>query len=315
LVPFKLLSFGKGVNVTLGLPYLRASVDHGTAFDIADENCASHSSMSAALDLLEKKLTANSSPRTSYNEFAEYYDHYMQHVQYDDWVEFILTQFTHLKKRNPHYTLEIACGTANISTRLKRKGLNVTACDLSEDMLSVAARKAYKPKLYQADMLSPIEKDKYDLILCLFDSINYLMDQNQVSQMLHHVENGLMNGGLFIFDISTHLNSLDYFDDYLNVDENQNNVVFHRAHFDHNAWIQYNDLSLFVKKGNIFFRFNEKHEQRIYKTKDILELISVTKFKLLGVYGGLIPKNLKNSNPSKLDHYYTRIFFVLQKPD
>ena len=35
LIPVKLLAFGKAVNVTLGLPIIRTSVDHGTAFDIA----------------------------------------------------------------------------------------------------------------------------------------------------------------------------------------------------------------------------------------------------------------------------------------
>ncbi len=315
LVPFKLLSFNRGVNVTLGLPYFRASVDHGTAFDIAASFQANHTSMSTALQFLENRLTQNVKVTSSYGVFAEFYDHYMQHVQYDDWVEFILTQFTFLKKRNPHRILEIACGTANIATRMKRKGLNVTACDLSEDMLSVAAAKANKPDLYQADMVDPIAEEKYDLIICLFDSINYLVDEQKVLTMLQHVKSGLMSGGIFIFDISTHLNSLDYFDDYLNVDEDPGNVVIHRANFDNNTWMQYNDLSLFVKKNNIFFRFREKHEQRIYKTKEILEMVEKSGMKLLGIYGGLIPKNLKNHNPGKLDHYYTRIFFMLQKPD
>jgi 4-hydroxythreonine-4-phosphate dehydrogenase len=35
LIPFKMLAFGRGVNVTLGLPIVRTSVDHGTAFDLA----------------------------------------------------------------------------------------------------------------------------------------------------------------------------------------------------------------------------------------------------------------------------------------
>lgn len=45
LVPVKLLGFGKTVNITLGLPFLRVSVDHGTAFDIAGQNRADPSSM------------------------------------------------------------------------------------------------------------------------------------------------------------------------------------------------------------------------------------------------------------------------------
>ena len=45
LIPVKLLAFGRAVNVTLGLPIIRTSVDHGTAFDIAGKGVADPSSM------------------------------------------------------------------------------------------------------------------------------------------------------------------------------------------------------------------------------------------------------------------------------
>jgi 4-hydroxythreonine-4-phosphate dehydrogenase len=48
LIPVKLLAFGESVNVTLGLPIVRTSVDHGTAFDIAGKDVADPSSMIAA---------------------------------------------------------------------------------------------------------------------------------------------------------------------------------------------------------------------------------------------------------------------------
>ncbi|TKB09165.1 4-hydroxythreonine-4-phosphate dehydrogenase PdxA [Desulforhopalus sp. IMCC35007] len=51
LIPFKLLHFEDGVNVTLGLPIVRTSVDHGTAYDIAGRGIASSSSLSAAVTL------------------------------------------------------------------------------------------------------------------------------------------------------------------------------------------------------------------------------------------------------------------------
>ncbi len=50
-IPIKLMSFEGGVNVTVGLPFFRTSVDHGTAFDIAGTGKADHSSMRAAVDL------------------------------------------------------------------------------------------------------------------------------------------------------------------------------------------------------------------------------------------------------------------------
>lgn len=51
MIPVKCLSFGEAVNVTMGLPFIRTSVDHGTAFDIAGKGLAEHSSMLAAITL------------------------------------------------------------------------------------------------------------------------------------------------------------------------------------------------------------------------------------------------------------------------
>jgi 4-hydroxythreonine-4-phosphate dehydrogenase len=63
LIPVKCLSFGEAVNVTLGLPFIRTSVDHGTAFDIAGQGRADHSSMVAAVklaaELFNRKKQAN----------------------------------------------------------------------------------------------------------------------------------------------------------------------------------------------------------------------------------------------------------------
>ena len=55
LIPVKLLAFGQAVNVTLGLPIIRTSVDHGTAFDIAGRGVADPESMIAAV-LLAARL-------------------------------------------------------------------------------------------------------------------------------------------------------------------------------------------------------------------------------------------------------------------
>ena len=57
MIPVKCLSFGEAVNVTLGLPFIRTSVDHGTAFDIAGKGLAEHSSMVAAIELAAKLST------------------------------------------------------------------------------------------------------------------------------------------------------------------------------------------------------------------------------------------------------------------
>ncbi len=53
LIPFKLLHFSDGVNVTLGLPIVRTSVDHGTAYDIAGKGLADPASLAAAVSMAE----------------------------------------------------------------------------------------------------------------------------------------------------------------------------------------------------------------------------------------------------------------------
>jgi 4-hydroxythreonine-4-phosphate dehydrogenase len=57
LIPVKLMAFGRAVNVTLGLPIVRTSVDHGTAFDIAGKGLADEGSLVEAI-LLAARLAS-----------------------------------------------------------------------------------------------------------------------------------------------------------------------------------------------------------------------------------------------------------------
>jgi len=59
LIPVKLLSFGHSVNVTIGVPIIRTSVDHGTAFDIARRGIADPGSMVEAILLAARLATAS----------------------------------------------------------------------------------------------------------------------------------------------------------------------------------------------------------------------------------------------------------------
>jgi 4-hydroxythreonine-4-phosphate dehydrogenase len=59
LIPIKTLAFDHGVNVTLGLPFVRTSPDHGTAFDIAGSGKANPASLVAALKLAARLAAAD----------------------------------------------------------------------------------------------------------------------------------------------------------------------------------------------------------------------------------------------------------------
>ena len=64
LIPVKYLGLDQGVNVTVGLPFVRTSVDHGTAFDIAGRGIADPSSLLAAITMAQQLAAAPAARRS-----------------------------------------------------------------------------------------------------------------------------------------------------------------------------------------------------------------------------------------------------------
>ena len=315
LIPFKMIHPDNGVNVTLGLPFLRSSVDHGTAFDIAGKDVASERSMERALEFLERQLSKSkmSESLVQYNEFAPYYDKYMEHVHYKKWIRFILGKYSKLRKKRPDCVLELACGTANIASELVKKGLNVYALDKSQEMLKVGFNKKYSPKLLNKDMLDPLPKDKFDLVLLMFDSINYLKDEKEIKILLNNVYNTLTEKGIFIFDISTIFNTKENFDGFINYVTNDNCDFIHESHFDYKKFIQTTKLTFYSKVNCLYEKKVETHKQKIYRTKEIVKLLEKSQLSLIGIYGLLSDKNLYRFDWKVIDKNYARLCFVLGK--
>ena len=313
LIPFKMISAEEGVNVTLGLPFVRTSVEHGTAFDIAGKNKASEKSLEKAIHFAEKMIFPKLKKDTKiYSVFAKYYDNFMDHVNYDEWVNFVLNQYHKKFKKSPQSILELGCGTGNISTRLVKKGLNVDAADVSPEMLKIASQKPFKPKLFRADVLSPIKK-KYDFILLLFDSMNYLLKDEEILQLFENVQQSLNDDGMFIFDISTKKNCEKNFDGFIDIKDSEDEYIVHQSDLDYSSNIQTTKLTFFLKKGYLFTREDEIHKQKIYKADKIISLISESNLDLIGIYCIEKEENLLRKDSAALDNLFTRLFFVLEK--
>ena len=314
LIPFKMISADEGVNVTLGLPYIRTSVDHGTAFDIAGKNIASEKSLLQAIRFAEKLLFPFIEPQeTNYSWFARYYDNYMSHVNYQDWIDFIMAKF-HLKlNRNPKQVLELACGTANISCQLVKMGLNVDASDISEEMIKLAAGKPNHPRLSVQNMTTLLPAAKYDLCLLLFDSFNYLNSASEILKLFKNVHNTLTAKGLFIFDITTPKNCQQNFDGFVNLEDGEDEYLIHQSDYDQETHLQTTQFTFFRKKGFLYERFDEVHKQNIFLAEDIVALINRSELKLRGIHSIGLPDNLKSADLRTLDQNFSRLFFILEK--
>ena len=313
LIPFKMISFEQGVNVTLGLPYVRTSVDHGTAFDIAGKNIASENSLIVAMKHAEFMLTNKKESAHNYQKFADFYDEYMSNVDYNQWINFVLKKMVEFGQTNPKKILELGCGTGNISGKLVELNYDVDASDISCEMLKIADKKKFKPNLFQADMLDKITIDKYNSILLLFDGINYLQSTNELEILFKNTYQGLKENGIFCFDISTKSNCIDNFDGFVNLEDNEENFFIHTSEYIPEIATEETQLTIFEKKGFLFHRYDEIHKEKIFTVQEILDAVESTNYEVLGIFSLDDKENFLESERKDLEDFNNRLFFFLRK--
>jgi SAM-dependent methyltransferase len=98
--------------------------------------------------------------------------------------------------------LELACGTGAVLKQLSAF-YRVSGLDISPEMLSVARKRLPKAPLVQADMVTFELGQKFDVIICVFDSINHILSFADWGRVFRRVARHLAQGGLFLFDINT----------------------------------------------------------------------------------------------------------------
>lgn len=251
---------------------------------------------------------------SSYGFFAEFYDRYMSHVDYSEWIDMILSWAFHFMETTPKIVLEMACGTAKISEQLVFKGMDVDGFDASPFMLHQAYKKNFKPKLHLASLTDPPKRENhYELILCLFDSINYLLRSEEVSIAIHNAWLALQTNGLLVFDISTIYNSKENFFDVIQTHHFAEASIVHHAFYDELRLRQRSFLNLYRKGGTAVIPSQEEHCQRVYSHKEILSLIHNSPFELKGIFATEARGNLINKKMQNLDQRYPRLFYMLQK--
>jgi SAM-dependent methyltransferase len=113
-----------------------------------------------------------------------------------------LGQLIRATKPNATKVLELGCGTGSMLESLQRDYV-VSGLDASEKMLSIARRKVPQARLFRQDMVDFRIDDKFDVICCVFDSMNHVRCFSDWKRMFANVRLHLIRGGCFIFDINT----------------------------------------------------------------------------------------------------------------
>ena len=98
--------------------------------------------------------------------------------------------------------LELACGTGAI-LKILAKSYDVAGLDLSPQMLLLARKKLPHVRFYRKDMVSFSLGKKFDVIICVFDSINHVLKFADWKKIFRNASRHLEEDGLFVFDINT----------------------------------------------------------------------------------------------------------------
>lgn len=219
-----------------------------------------------------------------YQALAPVYDRLMNHVEYDEWfllIRKILKKYCSVKKPS---VLELGGGTGSLANYLKELDISYVGSDFSFSMCQQAQKKSFP--FFCCDCRHIAVKKKFDLIIFLYDGINYLQSLQDYSQLFREVHHNLNDNGLFLFDITTESNSLRHFYDYLDFEEYDDVALVRHSYFDTELSTQFNDFTIFHKHNNsdLFQKFNELHIQKVFPAKSIEEQIPASKFKILGIW-------------------------------
>lgn len=225
-----------------------------------------------------------------YSTLARFYDRLSKDIDYSSIAKFTLEIYERFKNDIPEILLDLACGTGSLSIEFSKKKIEVIGIDSSEDMLSRAYDKNRGSKasilFLKQDMCDFELFGTVDLIVCYFDSVNHVLDINDLKGMFKRAANYLNPGGLFIFDV----NSLykfeivyadnvyfEIYDDLEYIWQNKYDPVSKTITF---------DLTFFEReKDGRYVKSEETIIERFYSDKELIEVYKEF-FELRAKYDG-----------------------------
>ncbi len=236
-----------------------------------------------------------------YEKFAEVYDTFMDNTFYEDYYKFILKILGRLKFK-PNTILEVACGTGKLTQRFHKEGYMIEGLDLSEEALKIAKSKGLN--VYQGNMIEFKLENQYDIVLNIFDSLNYIQKLSDLHKCFNSINKHLPKSGLFIFDMNSDfkINKVipTFKTEYYKVGDTE--LIWLNSH-ETDTWIA--EMILFVKTNDKYERFHEKHIEKAYTLGEIKIALKKANFELLNLYSDFKFKKVKTDTK--------RWFFIARK--
>lgn len=222
-----------------------------------------------------------------YQQFAEVYDEFMQDVPYSQWADYIEALWRH-HGLQPHLVLDLACGTGSLTVELAKRGYDMIGADQSEDMLYQAREKAEEEEqeilFLEQDMREFELYGTVDSIVCTCDSLNYLLEDEDVQQVFKLADNYLDPGGLFIFDVNTEYKFRDVMGDRVQAETYETSAYIWQNYYYEDEKINEYQVTFFQQQGELYSREEEIHYEKAYSVDQLKSWLEKADLKVLGIY-------------------------------
>jgi SAM-dependent methyltransferase len=212
----------------------------------------------------------------------------------------------------PQTVLDIACGEGTFAVAMAKQGFQVTGVDQSPQMLQLARERAERENVdvefLLQDMRSLSFEGSFALVTCWFDSLNYLLELEDLEKTFAGVCRALKKAGLFIFDMNTIYGlAVDWQRYHCYVQQDTPELFeIHHPSYDLEKNIATMKITGFVKERDSWTRMDEVHKERGYTLEDIRQCSKEVDLHELACWG-----NLQEMSEPKPDS--GRVWFVMQK--
>ena len=226
----------------------------------------------------------------AYTSFAEVYDMFMDNIPYEDWCGY-LTSLLKEYGINDGLVLDLGCGTGTLTELLAKEGYDMIGVDVSEDMLQEAIEKRAEsglPILYLLQDMREFELyGTVRAVVSICDSLNYILDYDDLAHVFSLVNNYLDPKGVFIFDFNTRYKYEEILGDRTIAENREECSFIWDNYYYEDEKINEYDLSLFIetdKDSGLYRKYEETHYQRAYTLEEMKELIRKSGLEFVTAY-------------------------------
>ncbi len=232
---------------------------------------------------------------SAYSALFRGYDKLNSETDYEAWADFISACFDRFGK-DVSSVLDLGCGTGAMTFPLRQRGYDMTAVDISPEMLSVARETAEEKEI--SDILwlcqDMREFELYGTVRAVYsacDSINYILEEDELVEVFRLVNNYLDPRGLFIFDINTEYKYKELMAEETFAENRSQGSFIWDNYYDEEEEINEYDLTLYIRdEDDKYLRFAEMHYQRCYSLEKIKELLAAAGMEFVAAYDGYSDK-------------------------